>query len=366
MKKYLVVLPLIASCSGLGRYNVGSSGQSSKEKVAEHRAGFVLRQLDINMKDIALNKIIGRFDSRGRLYAISRMLENNTSESFEQIVCRELDKVYPFDEDSSFKKSVLERIPPDPSVVKLASTILGVDENNLTLKSINKNFKKFYKAVRDYEYLQDTASKQYFFDNLLLHLFLIDRKKYIISNSTKTKDSNSLLSDSDKFDLDKIVDESFFYSYDGLDFIFKAIDTGCLDIVQALCKNGFDIHQEIEKTHKMGFDPLRSFQINIFFYAAAVNKLEIVIWLLENGVRIDSVRYNGDTILHMAARQGNVPMMQEAIKRGANINAKNKRGATPLGLIVETKRDPECEPETLEKLPKAKQFLLEHGAKYQP
>ncbi len=251
MKKYLVLLPLIASCSGVGRYNVGSSRQSSKKKVAD---------INLNLMKISLNKMIDGLAPSQQLicnHSISTIPECNILRNFEQILYYKLDTVYSFPKGSNFTKSVLERIAPDPSVVKLASTILGVKENNLNLEIINnkKKFKKLNKALLDPQYSQDRDFKKHFIEHLIMHLFLTQRHQSVKETEEYNKEREKNLSG--MFHISSNPDRcviKFLYSDDVLDFIFKAIDTGWLDIVQVLCKSGFDPNKMVQKHFKMGFN----------------------------------------------------------------------------------------------------------------
>jgi ankyrin repeat protein len=42
----------------------------------------------------------------------------------------------------------------------------------------------------------------------------------------------------------------------------------------------------------------------------------------------------GDTALHMAASQGLITVAQLLVEKGANLEARNKRGLTPLGAAT--------------------------------
>jgi ankyrin repeat protein len=65
--------------------------------------------------------------------------------------------------------------------------------------------------------------------------------------------------------------------------------------------------------------------------------LETVITALTLGSDLEAVNPSGDTALHIASAQGYEPVVQALAERGANLNARNARGQTPLGALVARK-----------------------------
>lgn len=56
--------------------------------------------------------------------------------------------------------------------------------------------------------------------------------------------------------------------------------------------------------------------------------------LLDNGVMsLDSKAPDGNTLLHLAARSSFVDMIKFLIARGADVEAKNNDGKTPLDCV---------------------------------
>jgi len=70
---------------------------------------------------------------------------------------------------------------------------------------------------------------------------------------------------------------------------------------------------------------------------------------------VDAVDNNHSTLLHRASYRGNVKFAQLLLERGANINARNKQGHTPLHLLV---RLGDSWASSFDMI----QLLLEHGA----
>ena len=59
----------------------------------------------------------------------------------------------------------------------------------------------------------------------------------------------------------------------------------------------------------------------------ATNTAEV---LLKNGADVNAKNKDGDTPLHHAARNSNYNTVEVLLKNGADVNAKNKNGDTPL------------------------------------
>lgn len=68
--------------------------------------------------------------------------------------------------------------------------------------------------------------------------------------------------------------------------------------------------------------------------------LETVTTALSLGSDLEAVNSSGETALHIAATQGYATIVQTLAERGANLNARNGRGQTPLGALVARKSRP--------------------------
>ena len=65
--------------------------------------------------------------------------------------------------------------------------------------------------------------------------------------------------------------------------------------------------------------------------------LETVTTALTLGSDLEAVNPSGETALHVASAQGYETVVQALAERGANLNARNARGQTPLGALVARK-----------------------------
>jgi ankyrin repeat protein len=65
--------------------------------------------------------------------------------------------------------------------------------------------------------------------------------------------------------------------------------------------------------------------------------LEAIHTALTLGSDIDATNPSGETALHIAAAQGYDTVVAALVERGANLNARNARGQTPLGALVARK-----------------------------
>jgi len=68
--------------------------------------------------------------------------------------------------------------------------------------------------------------------------------------------------------------------------------------------------------------------------------LETVTTALSLGSDLEAVNPSGETALHIASAQGYETVVRALAERGANLNARNARGQTPLGALVARKARP--------------------------
>lgn len=68
--------------------------------------------------------------------------------------------------------------------------------------------------------------------------------------------------------------------------------------------------------------------------------IEAIDYLLELGLDINATTTNGDTALHAAVSgRGSAKIVRHLMERGANLDAKDKRGRTPLDLATTSRRE---------------------------
>ena len=68
--------------------------------------------------------------------------------------------------------------------------------------------------------------------------------------------------------------------------------------------------------------------------------LETVTAALSLGSDLEAVNPSGETALHIASAQGYETVVRALAEHGANLNARNLRGQTPLGALVARKARP--------------------------
>jgi ankyrin repeat protein len=68
--------------------------------------------------------------------------------------------------------------------------------------------------------------------------------------------------------------------------------------------------------------------------------LDTVITALTLGIDLEAVNPSGETALHIASAQGYESVVRALAERGANLNARNARGQTPLGALLARKARP--------------------------
>jgi cytohesin len=69
-----------------------------------------------------------------------------------------------------------------------------------------------------------------------------------------------------------------------------------------------------------------------------------------------TVLYKGRTALHCAAKAGFVNVVKALIEHGANVNAINERGQTPLDEVEDAGKSIDCEP--------VRRLLIAHGGRW--
>ena len=143
--------------------------------------------------------------------------------------------------------------------------------------------------------------------------------------------------------------------------LFKAANTGRLELVNALLVNGADINKQVE-THKGVIkNPLyiaiarghtkvvnallakgakvkgaKVEALKVLFLAVSMGNGEIVQALLDRGAKVDEVGViDGTTSLLVAAQNGNVAVVNALLGGGADVNKARSDGLTPLYIAAQ-------------------------------
>jgi hypothetical protein len=78
---------------------------------------------------------------------------------------------------------------------------------------------------------------------------------------------------------------------------------------------------------------------DLMTYAAGEGDVHTVNGYLSHGVPVESVDYQGSTALFNAARAGSASLVQSLISKGANVNALNLYGDSPLDAAIQNHHD---------------------------
>jgi len=141
--------------------------------------------------------------------------------------------------------------------------------------------------------------------------------------------------------------------------LYAASEQGHVDVVRALLEAGADplkkakdnltafqvakragkdavekvLRDTLDKTEKITDKPM-------LFSATSEDDLKRVEALLDAGASVDTkLEVFGWTSLHLAARNGSTEIVNALLKAGADINAKTKKGQTPLYMAETNKQD---------------------------
>ena len=113
------------------------------------------------------------------------------------------------------------------------------------------------------------------------------------------------------------------YRYFGRTLLMEAAMTGCFESVRLLVEYGADIHA----TDYRKATPL--------MYAAATGNVEMIEYLLSKGADLNKVDALNCTLLHYAAKGGGYEAIPFLLSKGLAVDARDKYKRTPLMLSVE-------------------------------
>ncbi len=96
-----------------------------------------------------------------------------------------------------------------------------------------------------------------------------------------------------------------------------------------------------ERGYHESFLVCQIFEINkeSFFNAIKEKDIYVVLNLIKAGIDIDIEDENGQTALHLMAKESNFLEFRELLKVGAKINVKNNKGETPLDIHIKHQND---------------------------
>lgn len=105
--------------------------------------------------------------------------------------------------------------------------------------------------------------------------------------------------------------------------LLQATSKRDLETVQAMAAHGADFtivsHPETKDS--------------VLHVAARIGDVELISFFMGFGVEVDPLNLQGDTPLHIAAETAEIPALKLLVELGANLNVSNGRGETPLMLV---------------------------------
>lgn len=105
--------------------------------------------------------------------------------------------------------------------------------------------------------------------------------------------------------------------------LFQAAWTGNAAIITNLLDHGADVNRRNSETTSTSL-----------LYAVLSGREAVVRLLLNKGARVDFRYRDNQTVLHIAAAEGNVPILEELLAAGADVNAADRRDRTALDEAV--------------------------------
>ncbi|MDX5526921.1 MAG: ankyrin repeat domain-containing protein [Wolbachia endosymbiont of Andrena nigroaenea] len=104
--------------------------------------------------------------------------------------------------------------------------------------------------------------------------------------------------------------------------ILRIASENCnLEIVKFSVKNLLDIDMQISK-------------LTTLHYAAGEGCLEVVKFLIDEGINVNIINGYGSTALHNAAYRGDLEIIRLLLEKGANPTIRNKDGKNPRDVAV--------------------------------
>ena len=117
------------------------------------------------------------------------------------------------------------------------------------------------------------------------------------------------------------------HSFNGRTLLHLAAGAGCVQVVEKLISAGADPNA----LDAGGHSPL--------YRASSCGRAEPTVRaLIAAGARVNACGATRSTALHQAARFGNVRVAAALLEQGADVNAKDSRGLTPLNRAINCRR----------------------------
>ena len=125
---------------------------------------------------------------------------------------------------------------------------------------------------------------------------------------------------------------------------------GTTALFRALAKNHDDVADAIVNDPRLDLNARGLNRVTALIAYVSRDREEEVRKLVERGADVKLQDADGDAALHVAARNGNIRVVELLVAKGADVNARNKVGGTPLMWTAVYGHE------------EATRFLLDHGA----
>lgn len=129
----------------------------------------------------------------------------------------------------------------------------------------------------------------------------------------------------------------------GRTLLHVAVEKGLTSIVKELVATSTTFFSAAERVVTIADrHPTHPFTSPV--YAAIYNNdTEIAKLLLDNCADVNNINpFTNETLLHLAAKHGNVPILRELLKSGARVYARNNSGQSPLHVAIDNTDAVEC------------------------
>ncbi|SHI84656.1 Ankyrin repeat [Mesonia phycicola] len=184
--------------------------------------------------------------------------------------------------------------------------------------------------------------------------FFLDKK--VDANLANQEGNNALMNASagNSLEIVKLLEENTkninHQNNNGETALMIAVKSNSTDVVAYLIKEGAKLNLQDKDGNNLVYYWANSGKRGRNGKATPPSK-ETLKLLKENGLEIAKAQPNGNTLLHVAVQNNNLGLVQQAIKWGVDVNAKNKDGNTALLIAALNSKDE-----------KILMYLVENGA----